>query len=66
MIIFVLETSFLFWGLHLYNKEYENTNICYYDICSDYPDAFYSEEVCTCYDYDLFGEYAVAKEEYMG
>jgi hypothetical protein len=40
-------------------------NVCYYDICSGYIDAWWEEGVCYCYDYDLLGQLEVAKTEYM-
>jgi len=65
IVLFVLETSFLTWSIMLVNKETEQANICWYDICGEYPEALYDSDVCTCYDYDLLGEYVVAKTEYM-
>ena len=47
------------------DKELEKENLCYYEICGDYPDANYQDKVCTCYDYDIIGELVVAKQHYM-
>lgn len=43
----------------------DKVNTCYYDICSTYPDAWYADDVCTCYDYDVLGDLMVEKEEYI-
>jgi len=47
------------------DKELEKENLCYYEICGDYPDAYYQEKVCSCYEYDVLGELVVAKTQYM-
>lgn len=65
IILFVLETSFVGYAVHIYNVETENTNICYYDICGEYPDALYQEGVCSCYDYDVLGSLIIVDQEYM-
>ncbi len=48
-----------------YEKETDKINECYYDICNDYPDADYLDDVCYCYDYDVLGELVVADTKYM-
>lgn len=63
--LFVIETSYVFYAVYAYNHELDKTNICFYDICSEHPDAEYYENVCYCYDYDLMGELVVVKSEYM-
>jgi len=63
--IVVLETSFITWGWFLTEKQIENQNHCFYEICTDYPEAFYEDNLCTCYEYDMFGEYTIAKQILM-
>jgi len=65
MILLVLETSFIAWGYYLVTKEESQIKECYYDICEDYPQAWFENEICYCYDYGLTGEYVVAKTKYM-
>lgn len=66
MILFIVENLLMIFGLYLINKETNQTMECYYEICKDYPDAWLGEDnVCTCYDYDMFGEYVVAKEVWL-
>ena len=48
-----------------YEKEEAKMNECYYDICREYPDADYSEDVCYCYDYDVLGDLIIVDTEYM-
>jgi hypothetical protein len=64
-ILFLLETFWIGYSTYLVYEEIDKTNTCFYDICSEYPDAYYLNDICTCYDYDMFGEYIVAKEVYM-
>lgn len=49
-----------------YNREMKKMNKCFYDICDDYPEADYEEDVCYCYEYGLLGELIIADTEYMG
>ena len=65
IVLFALETLFVVWTTVSYTNELNKMNECLYDICGEYPDGWYEEDVCTCYQYDLFGEYVVAKYEYM-
>ena len=65
--LFVLETAFILWGTYLVAKEERMIMECYYEICEDYSDAYLEDKVCSCYNYDLWGENLVlAKQEYMG
>lgn len=50
--------GYIYYYGYSYNK---NTNLCYYEICGDYPEAYYDSEICYCYDYDLMGEVRLAK-----
>jgi hypothetical protein len=67
IVLFTLETLVWIWGITAYYQELEDTNVCYYDICSEYPDAWYEVDtkVCSCYDYGLLGDLEVVKQEYM-
>lgn len=65
IVLFLVETIFIGWSIFYYNKEQENQNICWYDICGAYPDAIYENNICTCYDYDIFDNLVVAKTKYM-
>jgi len=56
----------LIWGTIL-NAEYEEkVSTCYYDICSGYEDAWFDQNVCYCYAYDVLGNEVVDYTEYMG
>jgi hypothetical protein len=68
LVLFVLENSLIVWGAVSNNKLEKETNICYYDVCEDYPNAYYdsSNKVCDCYESDLMGNEVIAKSEYMG
>jgi|TARA_R100001530_G_scaffold34477_3_gene26929 hypothetical protein len=65
MILFTLETIYIAWAFWLYFDEVEKTNECYYNVCSEYPEAQLQDGVCFCYDYDLLGDYEVVKTEVM-
>lgn len=65
IILFVIETTYVIWEVNVYFNEVDKKNECYYDICNGYPDAYYEADVCTCYNYDMFGSLQIAKEEWM-
>jgi hypothetical protein len=65
IVLFILETAFVLWSINNYNKEIENQNMCYYDICGEYDDAVYQDNICYCYDIDVIGNYKVAKTEVL-
>ena len=65
IILFALETLVMIWGMILVQEEEEKTAECYYDICEDYPQAYFLEDVCYCYDYDQTDELVVVEEKYM-
>ena len=68
-IIFIIITALIFISSILLGiserVEDNKTKICFYEICANYPDAEYYEDVCTCYDYDTLGRLTIVKEEYM-
>lgn len=55
LVLLILETSLFVWGYLTAIKETEMTNLCAYDFCKKYPQSYYADGVCTCYDYDLLG-----------
>lgn len=65
IILFILETALIVWSINIAYSEEDNWNECLYNICGEYPDAYYQENVCECYDYDVLGNLMVAKTEYM-
>lgn len=65
IILFLVETSFIAYGIVLNNQEVRQLKECYYDICSEYPNAELSEGVCFCYDYGVLGDWVLAKSEVM-
>jgi len=66
IILFALETSLFVWSYYTVIKEERMTMECYYDICEDYPDAYLEENLCLCWDYDVWGEPIIVKQKYMG
>jgi len=65
IILFILENLFFAWALWTNAKETDIINTCYYDICKKYPDAWYEEKICSCYDYDVLGNLIIVEQEYM-
>lgn len=65
IVLFVLETAFWTWAMFASIAEEETKYECYYDVCSDTYDAYYENNICTCYDLDTLGQYIVTKEKYM-
>lgn len=65
MVLFVLETAFVGWSLWYANSENEKYMDCLYDVCGDYPEAWYEDGLCYCYDYDILGDLFVAKTKMM-
>jgi len=65
LVLLLVENILFGWALWSSINENNKMNVCYYDICSDYFDAEYVNNVCFCYEYDVFGELKLAKTEYM-
>jgi hypothetical protein len=65
ILLFLLETIYIVWSFLYYYSEQEKTSICYYDVCEDYPEVLYQDNICYCYDYDVIGNLQVVKTEYM-
>ena len=68
LVILIVENAFMIIGYLMIQEEQEKRVMCYYNICSDYPDAEYDVDynVCYCYDYYVLGNYVIDKTEYMG
>lgn len=56
---------FNIWSVNIVLKEEEQMNICYYDLCEQYPEAWYEGGICTCYDYDKNNELVITKIKYL-
>ena len=65
IVLFSLLLIFNIWSVNLVLNEEEQTNICYYDVCENYPEAWYEDGVCTCYNYDDNYELEVTKTKYI-
>lgn len=66
IILFILTWILIIWGMNMVDNDEENLNECYYNVCGDYPDAYYEENFCYCYEYGVFsGELEITKTEYM-
>jgi len=63
--LFVLETAAISGIYYIGMKEIEKENICYYDVCEEYPEALIDGDICRCYEYDLLGELVIAKTKLM-
>ena len=65
MMLFILETAWIGFGLYLVLEEEEQFNTCYYEICEGYPQSWFYEDICYCYDYDTTGELQLVVEKWM-
>jgi len=65
IILFIIENMFFIWAYFSLEAEEDKINDCLYNICSEYPDAEFFEDVCYCYDYDVIGDLVVVKTEFM-
>jgi len=61
LVLFVLESSMIIWGIFLIEQEQDDLNECYYNFCSEFPQAILSEGVCRCYSFDDYGDYVLEK-----
>ena len=59
MILFIIENLFLGYGLYLILEEDKKSNLCYYELCKEFPEANYDSNICTCYQYNEDGNYEV-------
>lgn len=65
IVLFLAETSIIVYAVATNEVEIGRLNNCYFGICAYYPDASYSDSICTCSDYNDDGELVVVLEEYM-
>lgn len=65
LVLLILFISLGIYGVYQDNKEIEKTNICYYEVCADSPQAYYEEGICTCYDYDNLGQIYPSKTKLL-
>jgi len=65
LVVFLLENLFIAWGFSLIAEEERDLNTCYYDVCSEFPEALLEGKVCSCYDYDNLGYAFVAQTEVL-
>jgi hypothetical protein len=51
IILFILETSFIIWGINLATDEENRKSECAYNTCKDYDAFFYepTSQICYCY-----------------
>jgi len=63
--LFGLLLLYNIWGIISYYNEVEKTDICYYDVCNEYPQAILEGNICSCYDYDLTGDLIVSKTKIL-
>ena len=63
--LFILETGYAITSIWYVVNQEQKTNECYYDVCKEYPQAEYTGGVCTCYDYDMIGDYVAVDWKVM-
>ena len=53
-------------GVYQINEDEKLTAECFYDVCMEYPEAYYENNICKCYsiDYENY-EYNLEKTVYM-
>jgi hypothetical protein len=66
IILFFCLVAFIIYGLYLNSQDEKKTYECWYNLCGEYADAEFSENICYCYEYDTLGQLIVAKTQYMG
>lgn len=65
IVLFVLENLLLGYGFYLVNEDDKKFNECYYEICEEFPEATYESGICTCYQYNEYGNYEINKTTLM-
>lgn len=63
IMILVLENVFIIYSINLVDKEKKDTLVCYYDVCKDYPQSTFVDNLCTCYEKDILGNFNPAHFE---
>jgi hypothetical protein len=64
----LIALGLIMWlGYATEKKTQEKTMNCYYNICSEYPEAQFDStlNLCSCYDYDVLGKLKVGKQIYL-
>ena len=65
LVVIILENLFFAWGYYLVVQDENNYNECAYEICADYPQAYFENEICSCYDYSMLGDLEIIKQEWL-
>ena len=65
LTLFILENMFWGWAIWYGMQEETKINECYYEVCSEYPEAWYDENICYCYGYDMLGNEIIEHTEVM-
>lgn len=63
--LFIIETFGMVWFFDMAYEEIEKEGKCLYDICEEYPQAYYELDVCSCYGYDENNELILEKTKTM-
>jgi hypothetical protein len=63
--LFTVETFYIGWAVNFVIEEEQKINECYYDICEQYEEADFADNVCSCYSYDLNNDLVSEKTETM-
>ncbi len=63
IILFILESLFLFWAFNLGTQFIENENECSINVCADYETYYYDEWDNICY---CFNDGEIEHQEYLG
>ncbi|KKN16033.1 hypothetical protein LCGC14_0979950 [marine sediment metagenome] len=59
MVLFIIENLLFGYGFYLINEDDKKADICYYELCKEFPEATYEVNICTCYQYNEDGNYEV-------
>lgn len=65
LVILLAENLLIGVGYWQLQKEEKQTLQCWYEICEEYSEAILEGGLCSCYDYDVLGNYKVAKTVIM-
>lgn len=61
IVLFVALVSLITYGLIINHNNTKKMETCYYEMCSEYPEALVQGNICHCYDYDTLGQLNIAK-----
>lgn len=65
-ILFILQNVLFIWGAISILQEEEKIYQCYFNICSEYEDVDFVDDICTCYEYNYkIEDYEIKKQIYM-